>query len=301
MKLVVGVLTYNQFSAPYLESFWTSLKQSLEFLSADHKILVGDNSEKSDNPNALFFNSKAEDLEFIHFGGNLGFSRGYNRLIDRAKELEAQYFLVINPDTVIDRQAISVLLDVLDKEPGLSSLSPRVMDLKGERIDTLGLGLKPGLRFFDVGQGQLSGPLNPNIIGPSGAAAMFRLSALLSAKDEYGYFDERMFMYKEDCDLAYRLWQSGHLCRLVNDALVYHDRSAKSSGQSIFSKIASRRSKSHMVRRWSFVNQQLIWRKHWRHERLPSQVLVFFLYLASLIWAFLFERFLLNNREKSRE
>lgn len=298
MKLAVGVLTYNEVSARYLPDFWSSLKLSLSFWGGEYKILIGDNSESAANPNAVFFNFTDPNLEFTWNQANLGFAKAYNRLIARAQELDAEYFLVINPDTNLDKAAIRELVKALDIDHNLASVSPKVLDLNSKRIDSLGLILKPGLRFADYGQGQPDKGETPKIIGPSGAAGLFRLSALERIRVNGQYFDERMFMYKEDCDLAYRLFSCGQTSRLVPEAIIYHDRSARVSGFGPWGFIKGRRSKSRQIRQWSFENQRLIWRKHWSQQNLKNKIIILFLLFSSYLWAIFFERFLFNNSKK---
>ncbi|MCX6798172.1 MAG: hypothetical protein NTX66_03120, partial [Candidatus Falkowbacteria bacterium] len=225
-------------------------------------------------------------------------------LIRRARELNAEYFLIINPDTILDERAVSELIRILDSGNHLASVSPKILTWKSDKIDTLGLILKPGLRFFDYGQGQSeleikpNIKLEPNIIGPSGAAGLFRMSALDRIRVDNQYFDERMFMYKEDCDLAYRLFLAGYKSQLVSSALIYHDRSVHVGRPGLLGILKNRRTKSRSIRAWSFANQNLLWKKHWRRQNLKNKIIIFSLYLASHIWAILFERFLFNNSKK---
>lgn len=298
MKLAVGFLTYNESTARYLPDFWSSLQSALSFLGGDYKILVGDNSEIAANSNAAFFNFPDSHLEFVWNQANLGFAKAYNRLIARAKYLGAEYFLVINPDTVIDKAAIEELLSALEQDANLASVSPKILDLNSDKIDTLGLVLKPGLRFIDYGQGQIDKGETPQIIGPSGAAGLFRMSDLELIQKKGQYFDERMFMYKEDCDLTYRLFLAGRLARLVPEAIIRHDRSARAISSGLFGIIKGRRSKSRQIRHWSFQNQRLIWRKYWSQQSLKNKIIVLSFYFLSTLWALFFERFLFNNSKK---
>lgn len=299
MKLAVGFITYNDLTAKYLPSFWTSLKSALAYSGVAYKILVADNSELRANANATWFKSLESDTEFTWNQENLGFARAYNRLLGRARELEAEYFLVINPDTILEKQSLSELIKALDENPGLASVSPKVLSLGSEKIDTLGLILKPGLRFFDYAQGKLFPSGAQEIIGPSGAAGLFRLKALEKIRENGHYYDENMFMYKEDCDLAYRLFLAGYKSQTVFDALVYHDRSVRVIKSGLFGIIKNRQTKSRQVRIWSFRNQNLIWKKYWSRQNFKNKIIIFFYFTLSQIWALLFERFLFNNSKKT--
>jgi GT2 family glycosyltransferase len=308
MKLVVGFLTYNDSSAKYLADFLPSLKKALDFLSPqDYRVLVFDNSDLDNQLNRLAiesFNISCPGfLEYIQAEGNLGFSRAYNILIHSALRLGSEYFLVINPDTLLEKETISELVFALDKNNELSSASPKIRrwdfaaNTKTKEIDSCGLILKSGLRFQDLGQGQEDDKRfdSFSILGPSGAAGLFRLSALEKIKENEQYFDERFFMYKEDCDLAYRLYVSGAKSALVPSAIMYHDRTAASSGEGLVNKALDRRKKSRQIRIWSFRNQHLIFVKHWSKQNFASKIIIIFRVLIIGIFSLILEQFLLKE------
>jgi len=308
MKLVVGFITYNESSAKYLADFLPSLKNALAFLSPDdYKVLAFDNSDQNNELNRVAldaFNEKNENiLECLHTAGNLGFSRAYNILIRYASRQQAEYFLVINPDTLLEKNTISELVAALDKDPELASACPKIRrwdfaaNTKTRQVDTCGLILKSGLRFYDLGQGQEDDKRFDqfSILGPSGAAGLFRMSALEKIKENDQYFDEHFFMYKEDCDLAYRLHLIKAKSALIPTAILYHDRTAASSGEGIINKARDRRKKSRQIRAWSFHNQLLIFVKHWSKQNFFSKIIIIFRIFASSIFALILEQFLLKE------
>ncbi len=313
MKLVVGFLTYNDSSAKYLPDFLPSLKDALDFLEpGDYRALVFDNSEKNNNINKKEIESFSEKnglfLEYISADSNLGFSRAYNILIHSAARLGAEYFFVVNPDTVLEKNTISELISALDRNQELSSVCPKIRrwdfaaNTKTRVIDSCGLVVKPGLRFFDLGQGEKDDKRFDcyNILGPSGAAGMFRLSALEKVKDNNQYFDERFFMYKEDCDLAYRLFLIGAKSALVPSAIMYHDRTAASSGGGPLRRIGDRKKKSRQVRSWSFRNQHLIFVKHWSSQNFISRFIIIFRVFVFGIFSLILEQYLLKEYKNIR-
>jgi len=311
MKLVVGFLTYNEVSAKYLPDFLSSLVAALSFLKpAEYRILALDNSDQTNNHNRLaleFFNSHHQNLiEYLGAGENLGFSRAYNILINRARQAGAEYFLVINPDTFLDASALKELVQALDADPRLAAVSPKILrwdfttNTKTKIIDSGGLILQSGLRFKDLGQGQEDRKQfdKTRIIGPSGAAGLFRLSVLESLSESGQYFDERFFMYKEDCDLAYRLVLNNLESKLIPNALIYHDRTAASSGQGLGRIIADRRQKSRQVRAWSFKNQHLLFIKYWEKQTIVNKIVIGFRVFSMFIFSLTLEQFLLNTYPK---
>lgn len=300
MKLVVGFITYNDSSAKYLGDFLPSLHEALAFLpAAEREVLVFDNSSADHNINrlSLEYFIKENPGELIRFSRNqnLGFSRAYNHLIKQAKKLKAEYFLALNPDTIMEADAIKNMLVKMDANPDLGSLSPKILRwdfekrLKTKQIDSCGLVLKSGLRFSDLGQGELDeGQYDQAmIIGPSGAAAMYRLKALEAVRVNHDYFDGRFFMYKEDCDLAYRLNKAGFKSALAVDAVVYHDRTVGGFGKGIGGRLQERRRLSRQTRAWSFKNQHLLFVKHFWKENFTGKLIIsariIFLFVFSLI------------------
>lgn len=311
MKLVVGFLTYNDSSAKYLADFLPSLKNALSFLEpSDYKVLAFDNSDKGNdlNHSALkaFGDNNNNFLECLSAAGNLGFSRAYNILIRSAIRSDAEYFFIVNPDTFLEKDTISELVLALDKDGELASVSPKIRrwdfaaNTKTRIVDSCGLVLKSGLRFSDLGQGEKDDKRfdSAHILGPSGSAGLFRLSTLEAIKENDQYFDERFFMYKEDCDLAYRLYLIKAKSALVPSATMYHDRTAASSGEGVAKKIRDRRKKSRQIRSWSFRNQHLIFVKHWSVQSLISKIIIVLQVFVFGVFSLILEQFLLKEYKK---
>lgn len=329
MKLAVGFITYNETTAKYLGDFLPSLEAALSFLKFDdYRVYVFDNSDKANLLNSRIL-WPHQRIEYFCLGHNLGFAYAYNILIREAIKDGADYFLVINPDTIMEPEAIKNLIAALDNDGSLGSVAPKILrwdfvgGKKTKTIDSLGITLKPGLKFNDLGQGiedreKLEDEEKNKagkILGPSGAAGLFRLSALkkvaitrpvnkdicpenresFSQSRPVQYFDEQFFMYKEDCDLAYRLFLAGFGSRLVPDAIIYHDRTAAVFGKGIKNFWRGRQSKSKKIRAWSFRNQHLIFLKHWKKQNLVNKIIVISRVLFLLIFSLIFEQFLLKE------
>lgn len=309
MKLSVGFITYNEATAKYLGDFLPSLKKALRFLNpADCRVYVFDNSDKTNLLNKQLLLPHA-DIEYFSQGHNLGFARAYNILIRQAIKDKAEFFLVINPDTIMNPDSIKLLVDALDNDGSLGSVAPKILrwDFIGKqrtnKIDSLGLVLKSGLGFADYKQGMPdNGEKTPlEILAPSGAAGLFRLSSLEKIAEkrlgsqEFEYFDERFFMYKEDCDLAYRLYLAGFKSCLVPGAVVYHDRTATVSGKGISDFWQDRQSKSRKIRAWSFRNQHLIFLKYWKKQNFVNKIFIGIKLLILLLFSLILEQYLLKE------
>lgn len=299
-KLIIGFILFDDITAKYLEQFLDSLqKQSWQ----DFTILAIDHSQKKDNKNRNIFNKLYPQASIEWPGKNLGFAAGYNRLIERASKFGAEYFLALNVDTIHDSNMLQNLVSAMDKAYDLGSVSPKIKrwDFAGKKktadIDSCGIVLRPGLKFVDLGTGQIDkGQFDEaEILGPSGAAAFYRMSALESVKEKTGYFDERMFMYKEDCDLDYRLHLAGFKSQCIGSAVIYHDRTVTTSGESVVAASKARGTKSKQVKIWSFRNQLLIYKKHWHSQNIKNKIIIIFRLIAQSFYIIIKERYLFKE------
>lgn len=300
VKLIIGFITYGKSTAKYLPYFLSSLgKQTWP----DFKIFVIDNSKEQNNENAQYIKKNYSTIELEWAGGNIGFAKVYNQMIKKAIGLGVQYFFVINPDIILEPNTIDCLIKVMDSDDKLGSVCPKILwwdfahNKKTEIIDSCGIQLKPGLRFIDIGQNQIDkGQFDDmKILGPSGAAAMYRISALEKIKQNHQFFDELMFMYKEDCDLAYRLYLAGFKSRCVTEAIVYHDRTAEAKGESDIQVALNRRRRSRQTKKWSFLNQQIIFIKYWHIQSIIKKLSVLRYAFKMFVFVLLFEQYLLKQ------
>lgn len=296
VNIWAGFITYGAATAPYLEAFLASLIGQ----DVPLHIIAFDNTPEETNANRTIL-SHYPSIAVLGTGENIGFSRAYNIMMRQAATAGADYFLVINPDTVLEPDAVGKLVDVLSHDATLGSVAPKLrrwdfaQRRKTTQLDSCGLRLVPGLEFHDIGQGEEDRGQHDStaIIGPSGAAGLYRVAALEAAAEAGRYFDEHFFMYKEDCDLAYRLEQAGFPSRLVPAALVYHDRS--DTGGSLRDRFANRFSRTRNNRRWAFINQHLLFLKYWRRQGFFGKWAILFRAALRFAAALLLEPYLLKE------
>ncbi len=305
MSVTIAFLVYKESSYHYLSEFLTSLKEASDFLSPnDCQILVGDNSGKDDINRKYFKNHKYlgdKEIKYYDFGRNLGFAKAFNILIKKSKLNNSSYFLMLNPDILVDKESIKNLFLKAKNNPNIAALAPKILvwdfknNKKTQKIDSCGIVLKPGLMFEDLGQGEIDEGQydNSSILGPSGAAAFFKISALDKVKEDNAYFDENFFMYKEDCDLSYRFYLNKLETKLIVDAIFYHDRSV--SGGALIEKLKKRKIRSRQERIWSFRGQHYIFKKHWLSQSFSSKIIIVYNIIKIFIFSLFFERFILKE------
>jgi len=299
MKIIIGFICYGDHTAKYLPYFLPSLQKQTY---RDFKIIVFNNGPAGD-ANEKLIRADHPEIEIMGAGANLGFAAAFNQIIRRAYAERADYFLMANPDIIFEPDVLEKLIVRLEADEELGSVSPKILkweftaNKKTDLVDSYGIGLQSGLRFFDVGQGKRDDKKfrYARIIGPSGACGLFRMAALERVKENGKYLDERMFMYKEDCDLDYRLYLIHQESACVPEAIVYHDRTAQGVGTGNLEAIRARQGKSIQVKRWSLLNQQLIFKKYWHLQNLTSKLNIIFYLLKSFFYSFFFERPLLHD------
>jgi GT2 family glycosyltransferase len=166
----------------------------------------------------------------------LGFAGGNNVGIKYALENKADYILVLNNDTTVDKNLLVRLVEVAKKKKRFGILSPKIYFAKGfefykERYKKSELGKviwsaggiidwknvyvnNRGIDEVDVGQYD-----KVEKIEFATGAAMFLEAKVLK---KVGLFDKKYFLYLEDADLSQRMLRCGFEIYYVPKAIVYH-------------------------------------------------------------------------------
>jgi GT2 family glycosyltransferase len=202
---------------------------ALEAGSAEMEVLCVDN-RSSDDTVAMI--QSRPGISLIQNEVNRGFSAGCNQGID---ETSGEMILFLNPDAVLQPEALQAMVEALDQAgPKIAGVGPKLVrpeqDSKGRPIlDSTGIVLsRSNLSPYDRGQGEPDrGQYDDGAgyLGPSGACALLRRSALEAVAIDGEVFDEDFFAYYEDVDLVWRARLLGFEFLFVPQALVIHDRS----------------------------------------------------------------------------
>lgn len=309
-KIYIGFITYGNSTAKYLPYFLPSLfKQTY----SNFELIVSDNSDDQENANTDYLKKNNSNIEVRWSGANIGYAKAYNQMIEKAKKNGAEYFLALNPDMVLDENFLDEILKTAHDKKEAGAIVPRIYnwDFKNKKktdiIDSCGLCMNSSHRFFEYNQGQKCddcGESTEEVFGFTGAAVLFDVKALddvvyVNKNGQNEYFDELMFMYKEDCDLSYRLRLAGWKIFSSPSAKVYHDRTATTQGNTLKKIVLNRKNKNRQIKRWSFLNHWIIILKY-RKLELPINVKIatYWYQLKSLIYVTVFEPYLLCEIKK---
>jgi N-acetylglucosaminyl-diphospho-decaprenol L-rhamnosyltransferase len=216
----------------------------------DVNLLVVDNG--STDGSAEVIERDFPGASLLRTGKNLGFGGAVNRAIASSS---GDYVILVNNDAIAAPGFVGALLAPLRSHPRVAAVTARIL-LTG-RFEQAAPGdpgayrrsddtywrrtAGPGLELLNStgnvvsrsGNGQDRSWLVPvesddspeDVFGFSGGGCALRRSAL----DDVGVFDETLFMYYEDTDLAWRLRRSGWDVVYARDATLHH-RHAGSSG-----------------------------------------------------------------------
>jgi N-acetylglucosaminyl-diphospho-decaprenol L-rhamnosyltransferase len=178
------------------------------------------------------------------FGCNLGMAAG-----------DAPYVLFLNPDARIERDDLDRLVAVLDAEPQVAVVAPRLLDGTGELIPNLRSGQRassiwaqafflhrvlPRARWaneIDRRAAAHDAIAYPEWV--SGACMLARREML----ERIGGFDEGFFLYGEDMDLCARLRAAGGRVRHEPGATVRHEGGQSAPRTSLYAVLAQSRAR----------------------------------------------------------
>ncbi|MFN8114146.1 MAG: glycosyltransferase family 2 protein [Solirubrobacterales bacterium] len=220
---------------------------SLAAQTVEHETIVIDN----DSPGrAVSAACAAYDFaEVVQLDRNAGFSMPMNL---GARRASTGILILLNDDCVCDPDFVERLIAPLDPAGGIVMTSGVLRDWRHpELIDSAGMELDRTLLVYDYLNGEplsaLAGAADP--IGPSPKAAAFDRDAFLAV----GGFDERLFAYWEDVDLALKMLEAGGICRLAPDALGVHEHSATLGSGSRGKNYLTGFGRGYVLRKWGVM------------------------------------------------
>ena len=204
MKLSVVIVSYNVRN--YLEQCLQSVQRALEGIEGE--VFVVDNH--SDDDSVVTVREKYPWVRLIENQENLGFSKANNQAI---RQSQADYVLLLNPDTVVAEDTLRGVLTFMDEHPKAGGAGVMMCYEDGSRapesrraLPTPWVAALKMLGFtkrYYMSHLPWDQPCRIEVI--SGAFCLLRHEALKTI----GLLDEDFFMYAEDIDLSYRLLKGG--------------------------------------------------------------------------------------------
>lgn len=226
ISMKVSVVTPNYNGKDFLYAYFESLIKNSNEIG---EVIIVDNGSRDGSQE--FIRNYREKVDFpivlIENSQNLGFAEAVNQGISKARY---DYIFSLNNDTVVEKSAILELLNLLNTEERIFSVSskmvqfnnPELIDDAGDDYTLLAYTKKRGNnqnlnKFIEVSK----------VFSSCAGAALYRKDLL----EELGGFDSEFFAYMEDVDLGYRARINGYKNLFCPNAIVYHIGSATTGSQ----------------------------------------------------------------------
>lgn len=274
-KVLIGLNTFNDLA--YLRESLPALEKLRTELPADVVVLdTAWNDEVRD-----FLARHYPKFHYVrHPDGNIGYGRSYNEIWRQFSDHEL--FLVVTSDVLLDVPTVKTFVQRMEEDPSLTMVAGKLhhWDFPHRRrtnsIDSLGISAEERHHFYDRGCGEKDkGQYDVRLgrfFGISGAVFLFRTAAISRLdRKPAGLFDERMWMYKEDIDLAYRLRWMDEKIAIFPEVWGWHARTvANREGQGLVAITKADKDKRAYARIHSYKNHFLLLKNNftWRYGPL---------------------------------
>jgi GT2 family glycosyltransferase len=159
---------------------------------------------------------KYSEFRFIHNSVNGGYANGCNLGCAKAS---GDYYLILNPDTIVREEEIIKLLDAARLNREYHILSCRQVRENGKESKAYGT--------FPWRRSRSAQESNTGILFPDWVSGSVMLMHKNIFQDLKG-FDEDFWMYSEDVDLCCRVRESGGEIAFLNTIIIEHNHGASS-------------------------------------------------------------------------
>lgn len=244
VKVAIIITTWN--SEQDIGQCIDSIHKS--FTDLDYTIVIVDNASSDHTIEIVEKINSHDQIIFIKNSDNLGLSKANNTGI---KATEAEYYMILNPDTQLNPEAVSKMVGYMDLNPEVGAVGPEQWDEDHKIRPTLShksyklltqLYIEKLLGLFSSKHKLIfKGRYNVNLI--NGGCMLLRGKMM----KEVGLFNENLFIYGEEYDYFPRVRKDGWKIIFMRDCLIYHfrERSITQSGKKWQYQIDSRKRLRH--------------------------------------------------------
>lgn len=218
-RLSVVILNWN--GRAHLERYLPSV---VAHTTGDAEVIVADNGSTDDS--LVWLRLNYPDVRVVRLDKNYGFAGGYNRAL---KEIESEYYLLLNSDVEVTEGWWQPLVALLDAEPEVAVVAPKLLSdaerdkfeyagAAGGFIDYLGYPFCRGRILSKVERDEGQYDERRDIFWASGAAMCCRSEVFHAL----GGFDDDFFAHMEEIDLQWRMQLAGWRIMVEPKSRVYH-------------------------------------------------------------------------------
>ncbi|MDQ7799268.1 MAG: glycosyltransferase family 2 protein [Candidatus Edwardsbacteria bacterium] len=210
---------------------WNNLSDTIECIDSllknvhpVNKIVIVDNGSTDGSGKMLAEKySKDQLIELFFNEVNEGFSKGVNLGVKKALKSNPDYILLLNNDTVLDRDCIKKMVDACDLNNKCGIAGPRIFYNHKKEIVWQGGGY---FNYYTGGNVVPEKNKKPKVYKTNFVSATFLTGCIMLIKtvvfDKIGLLDEDIFFYEEDVDFCLRAVKSGYNLQYVPSAVAWH-------------------------------------------------------------------------------
>ena len=275
MKTAIVILNWN--GRKLLEEF---LPGVILHSAGKATIFVADNA--STDSSLDYIREHHPEVKIIVNSVNEGFAKGYNTAL---KQIDAEYFLLLNSDVEVTEGWLDPLINYLDTNPTTAVCQPKLLwyhhremfeyaGASGGYIDSLGYPFCRGRIFNTIEKDSHQYDQPVNVFWASGACQLVRSTVFWEA----GGFDAIFFAHMEEIDLCWRIRNLGYEIVCIPQSKVFH------MGGATLSKNNSRKTYLNFRNNLSML-----------YKNLPSSKLVSVIFLRLLLDGIAGFKFLLQG------
>ena len=228
---------------------WNGKQDTIECLESVKKlglgnwemgIIVVDNASTDGSVEEL--EKRYKEIKILRNEKNLGYAEGNNVGIRWALKEGAEYILLLNNDTLVDKNLVSELLRAMEKGKKIGIVGPKIYFAPGFEYhhDRYQIGEKGRVIWYaggkvdwqnvyashrgvdEVDHGQFDEEDETDFV--SGCAMMVKREVF----GRIGLFNPKYFLYFEDNDLCQRAKKEGYKIFYVPKALLWHKNASSS-------------------------------------------------------------------------
>lgn len=211
----VLILTFNHtdFLKDCLDTALNSDYPNLEFI-------VSDNGSKEDIAGFVKKNYPNKKIRVVRLEENRGLTGGFNF---GYKFCRGKYIMILSNDIKIQKEAISLMVEMVEKDPAIGIISPKIIQMRnpkflhhaGSFMTYSGLLYHYGLlQKIDNKEYQKS----YYVFSCNGSGFLIRKETA----EKCGLFEEDFFIYYDESDLSHRVWLAGYTIVYCPKAKLWH-------------------------------------------------------------------------------
>ena len=249
------------------------IRSCLKSIDSDCRVINVENSNNKEYKTKI--ESDFKNVTCILSGENIGYGKGNNIAL---KKIKSKYALILNPDAELFSESINNFLKIAELNPDFSMIVPSTVNNKNN-LKSYNLTSHNDIfnHLVDIDKKTLK------------TVRVHAMFLNVSKFKDIGFFDENIFFFLEETDLAMRLLKSNKKIYYYAPIIIYHE-----GGKSHQTKINH---EMEISRNWHWM-----WSTFYYNTKYKGFLITFIIFMPKLFTSFFKFLFFLivKNKEKKQ-